>query len=184
MVRIPKKLNYKYLLLGIAAILIADIVLGLVHHKPKLATIPSVSPTDKTSSQSLSPDNTSNNNPSGSSNGTSSSEKSVSSGAAQVLTLSAAQTLVSNHHPGENGSPSTEQSACQTTPGATCYIEFTQNGLTRKLDAKTADNNGLVVWDWDIKDAGLSSGQWEIIAVASLNGQVKTSSDPSPLEIQ
>jgi hypothetical protein len=41
----------------------------------------------------------------------------------------------------------------------------------------------LVVWNWDTKDADFSSGQWKIIAVASLNGQTKSTSDPSPLEI-
>jgi hypothetical protein len=182
MVKIPKKLNYKYILLGAVTVLVVCLILLLTHHKAKVATIPSANPLDK-NSQSSNSNSGSTNGSINNSSASGSSDKSTSGGESQPLALSSAQTLVSNHHPGENGSPTTEQSACQTTPGATCYIEFTQAGLTRKLDAKIADSNGLGVWNWDTKDADFSSGQWKIIAVASLNGQTKSTSDPSPLEI-
>jgi hypothetical protein len=93
-------------------------------------------------------------------------------------------TFVSNHFPGKNGTSNQEQSACTTTPGASCYIQFTKDGVVKKLDAKTADNAGSVIWSWDVKDAGFASGSWKITAVTSLNGQTKSTNDSLNLEVQ
>jgi cytoskeletal protein RodZ len=91
--------------------------------------------------------------------------------------------FVSNHHPG-GSAPTTEASTCNTTPGATCYIEFTNGNTVKKLDAETANANGAAIWYWDIKTAGLDSGSWTITAVATLNGQTKTANDSQPLAVQ
>lgn len=94
-------------------------------------------------------------------------------------------TFVSNHKPGQNGSPSTEQSTCNTTPGATCDIQFTNgSGVTKSLGAEVADGNGTTYWSWDINGGTLAPGSWHITAVVKLNGQTKTASDPTLLEIQ
>lgn len=100
-----------------------------------------------------------------------------------TLVLGTAQTFVSNHKPGQDGASTAEQSACNTTPGATCYIQFTQGDLTRSLETKTADNNGTVIWNWDTKGANFSSGSWQITAVAALGGQTKSAHDQLALEI-
>lgn len=92
--------------------------------------------------------------------------------------------FVSNHFPGKDGSPTAEQSVCNTTPGANCYIEFTKDGVTKKLDSKVADSSGSVIWNWDVKDAGLTEGSWQITAIASANGQTKSATDQISLEIQ
>ena len=91
--------------------------------------------------------------------------------------------FVSNHHPG-NGTPTTETSVCNTTPGASCYIKFTNDGQTRTLDTKVADANGSVVWNWDVSNAGFSSGSWQVSAVATLNGQTASATDTQALVIQ
>jgi len=85
--------------------------------------------------------------------------------------------LVSNHRPGQNGSDTKEQSVCNTTPGAKCYIKFTntKSGATTKLSVLTVGRNGSAIWSWDAND--LSSGSWQITAVASLNGQTKSVTD-------
>jgi hypothetical protein len=91
--------------------------------------------------------------------------------------------FVSNHNPGSNGSPTTENSVCNTTPGASCYIKFVNGSTVTKLPSKTANSDGFASWNWDIKDAKLTKGSWIITAVAMLNGQTKTADDPLPLEI-
>lgn len=93
--------------------------------------------------------------------------------------------FVSNHHPNLDGSPapSEEQSVCNTTPGASCYIQFTKEGVTKTLPTETADSNGVVSWSWDINQAGFTTGSWQITAIASLNGQTKTTQDPMSLEV-
>lgn len=95
--------------------------------------------------------------------------------------------FVSNHHPslsGSGGVPSTEQSLCRGTVGATCTIEFTKGSLTKRLDVKTIPKSGSVLWDWDVKKAGLSVGTWQIKAISTLNGKTAESVDPAPLEVQ
>lgn len=91
--------------------------------------------------------------------------------------------FVSNHNPG-NGLPTQEKSTCNTTPGANCYIQFSMGDLTKKLSVQTTDSSGAVYWTWDIKDAGLSEGSWQITAVATLNGQSVEAQDQIPLKIQ
>jgi flagellar hook assembly protein FlgD len=95
--------------------------------------------------------------------------------------------FVSNHKPGQNGSPTSEQSVCDTTPGATCFIQFTRDSTVKILAPQVAGSDGTAFWEWDAKDAssiGLTPGSWNVSAVASLNGQTKTSNDALPLEIQ
>lgn len=94
-------------------------------------------------------------------------------------------TFVSDHSPNLDGSPhpSSEESACNTAPGASCYIQFTKNGIVKTLPTKTADSNGSVIWDWDVKLAGFTTGNWQINAVASLNGQTQTATDNMPLVV-
>lgn len=91
--------------------------------------------------------------------------------------------FVSNHSPGQNGSPTTEQSFCYTTPGAICVIEFVKDGETKKLSPQTVDGSGATSWTWDVKDAGFSQGSWIIRAVATSGGQSKTTVDPLKLEV-
>lgn len=111
-----------------------------------------------------------------------------SSGSSSTITDSSppvvpSGTFVSNHSPGQNGSPTTEVSVCNTTPGSTCNIKFTQGNLTRSLGAKVTDSNGGVVWSWDIQRINLSSGEWQITAEAILNSQTRSTTDITPLRI-
>jgi hypothetical protein len=92
--------------------------------------------------------------------------------------------FVSNHYPGSGGSSLDEQSACNTTPGATCSITFTKAGTTKSLQPKTADSDGSVIWNWKPHDTGITAGSWKITAVATLNGQTASADDQISLEIQ
>jgi hypothetical protein len=92
--------------------------------------------------------------------------------------------FVSNHDPGANGSPTREESVCITTPGATCYIKFTNGTSTTKLPQKITNDEGVASWSWDVKDANFTKGEWKITAVATLSGKSKTSEDQRPLTIK
>lgn len=115
------------------------------------------------------------------SSGTDSSPKGTSS-----LTLfTPSGDFVSNHHPNLSGSPApnTMTSVCNTTPGATCKITFTMDGITKQLPSKTADSNGTAYWSWKLQEIGLTAGSWKVQAIASLNGNTKTATDALDLVV-
>lgn len=91
--------------------------------------------------------------------------------------------LVSNHKPGQNGSDYNEASQCSSTTGAQCVIKFTRNDVVKQLTVKTIGPDGSVYWDWNTKDIGLTSGTWTVTAEATLNGQIKSTTDQLSLEI-
>jgi hypothetical protein len=110
-------------------------------------------------------------------------DKSSSNPNAALLTPSG--NFVSNHRPNLSGSPAPNsmESTCTTTPGATCQILFTRNGVTKSLDAQTTDRNGSAFWSWKLQDIGLTEGSWQIQAKATLNNQTKTANDSLNLEV-
>ncbi|NBW28768.1 hypothetical protein EBR37_00055 [bacterium] len=75
----------------------------------------------------------------------------------------------------------------QTPPenqsGASCYITFKNNGVVKTLAPQNADNEGTVIWNWDISKAGFTEGTWKINVIASLNGTTKTANDSMNLEV-
>ena len=95
-------------------------------------------------------------------------------------------TFVSNHRVSLSGSPQqkSEQSVCNTTPGATCYIKLTKDSITKTLKEQTTDSSGATYWSWNIDDAGLTVGTWQVSAIAILNGQTKTTPDGIDLVVQ
>ncbi|MBI3624229.1 hypothetical protein HY218_01205 [Candidatus Saccharibacteria bacterium] len=167
-------------LLGIVA-LVMVVSVYVQHKQPNQTTIPSTSPntsqptnTDKqpaSSNQSSDRDTTN--------------EKSGSPGAVASTLLKPSGTFVSNHHPNISGSPapSTEQSVCNTSPGARCTITFTKGNSTKSLNSQVADATGATYWTWDVKDAGFTPGSWQITAVATLGDQTLSTSDSLTLEV-
>lgn len=94
--------------------------------------------------------------------------------------------FVSNHHPNLDGdpAPSSVQSVCNTTPGASCYIELTnEEGIVKTLASQKTDSNGATYWNWDVKQAGFTVGPWQIKAIATLNGHTRTATDIQNLEV-
>ena len=88
--------------------------------------------------------------------------------------------FVSNHHPGMGSQLSSD---CTTTPGATCSISFTKDGVTKSLAAQTTDRGGTTFWAWKPSDLGLSQGTWKISVTATLGSQTKTATDAIDLEV-
>jgi hypothetical protein len=175
-----KSTRKRYLVMVLVAMVVISTILVLLHNsKYSATTIPS-----KPSSQSSSDKTPSTSQPSSSSTG---SAAQPDKNASNLTTTGSGPTkpfgnFVSNHSPG-GGSPTQEKSTCNTTPGASCVVQFTMGSITKKLDAQTADSSGATYWTWDVKEAGLSEGSWQITAIASLNGQTTTTQDQTLLKI-
>lgn len=178
----------KSLLVGIAGLIILFAILEMTNtthllHKQK---VPLVIPTHTNTSQTVSSSVPSSRPGSDSTNG-SQQASSTPADIANHSLITPFGNFVSNHSPGQNGSPNNEFSVCNTTPGATCYIEFTHldTGETTQLPTQTTDARGSTSWYWDIsKDAHLTSGEWQVKAVASLGNQTKSADDSLKLRIQ
>ncbi len=76
-----------------------------------------------------------------------------------------------------------QESVCNTTPSASCKIEFKKNEITKTLEPKKADSNGSVVWNWNPEKAGLTEGSWQIIVTAQLGNDTKITTDTVTLEV-
>ncbi|HSW66042.1 MAG TPA: hypothetical protein VLI54_02805 [Bacillota bacterium] len=90
--------------------------------------------------------------------------------------------FVSSHKADLSSVPSL-QSVCVTTPGASCYITFTQGSTTKSLATQTTDRGGAAYWTWKLQDIGITEGNWTITASATLNGETKTGTDALKLEV-
>ena len=94
-------------------------------------------------------------------------------------------TFVSNHRPNISGKPypSSINSTCTTSPGASCEIMFTNGQLKKTLQKQKVNNNGSTYWEWDINNLGLTAGVWKIKAVASNGSLTSETEDPTDLVI-
>jgi hypothetical protein len=121
----------------------------------------------------------------GNSSGSAGTSSKSGSGGSPVTLIAPSGSFVSNHHPNLGGSPApnTMSSVCNTTPGASCRITFTKDGVAKSLDAQMADANGATYWNWKLQDIGLTEGTWSIQASATLDGQTKTASDAMDLVV-
>lgn len=141
------------------------------HHSKSPAIIPTINQSES-SSESINPSDQSQKN------------AETSKGTSSTELLSPYGALISNHRPGQNGSDLIEVSQCITTPGASCYLKFSKDGVVKTLPLKSTDSTGSVFWQWSVKDAGLTSGNWSITAVATLGSQTKSTTDQISLEVE
>jgi cytoskeletal protein RodZ len=181
-----KKLNRKSILIGT---LVVIVLCGAIFILAKqifnsTTTIPSTTPSQSKQKQTETGTLDKQNNSSSGSSTDKSNDKTGPSTSTAVL-LAPSGSFVSNHRPSmsSNGSPSSEQSVCNTTPGASCEIQFTKGTETKKLAAQTVDSNGSTYWNWDINSAGITEGQWQITAYATLNGKTLSATDAMALEV-
>jgi hypothetical protein len=89
--------------------------------------------------------------------------------------------FVSSHHV---TSISNLSSTCNSTPGATCKISFTKDGITKSLPTKTLDDGGAAYWSWRTSDIGLTQGNWNVKATVKLGDQSKSATDALVLEVK
>ena len=184
------RFNRNYIIGGSALLMLALILLileltnttHLFHKQSPPAIIPSH---DRNGSKIMNSSNSQ--NPSDNSSNNTDDNTSLPTDVSDHTLIAPFGNFVSNHFPGENGSPTTESSVCNTSPGATCYIKFTNvdSRETTQLPSKVVDSHGSATWYWDIdNDAHLTSGQWQITATATLGSQVKSTSDNLNLSIK
>jgi hypothetical protein len=172
-------------------ILVVAVVIGVLIHlhdvhqaQHKSGKVPSISSKSQTSNIS-----SQKNRNSGSSTPTTTTNNAKSGTTTQTPTpsgpiISPSGTFVSNHHPGENGTPTTEESVCNTTPYAQCDIQFTNNGIVKDLGFETTDANGSAFWQWDVNGSDIGPGEWQITAIAKLGNQTVETTDSLKLEVQ
>ncbi len=177
-----RRLNRKVWLSAIALLILIVVLVFALRSPKKVSTIPSTNPVTSTSNSSTSnpPTNSSSQNsssPSPAQTTKSSSNPPVSTSGSGPITPYG--NFVNAH---SVGTASSMYSVCNTSAGATCYIQFTNGSLVRKLDVLPTDSNGATYWYWNT--SSLSSGSWTVTAVATLNGQTKTANDSLPLEVQ
>jgi hypothetical protein len=104
--------------------------------------------------------------------------------------------FVSNYGPvsysATNGS-NQEESICQTTIGASCSIVFIQGQTKKALQVQqvklvNGSQNGVASWSWTPSqvggNGGLTPGQWEVEAIATLNNQTKITTSNLKLNIE
>lgn len=177
----PNKI--RVLLSALIAILIIALVAWVLRDRaPKSGVIPSSSP--QPPSGSASPDQSTNPNSPRVAPSQYSPKSTTTGPGVQTSTTDLVApygSFVSNHHP---VSSDQEISACSTSPGAICYIQFTSGSITKKLEPQQAASDGSTSWLWKVSDAGLTQGSWRISAVASLSGQARTTNDQISLEVQ
>lgn len=184
-----KKINWKLpvaILLGIVLVVAVLELTNTTHllHKRKAVSgnIPSTSQSKENEKEKQSSsENDDSSNGSGATDSTS--EKTTGAPSSGSDLLAPYGNFVSNHVPSLKNSSSME-SVCITTPGASCTIIFTKDGVTKTLESKKANSNGAIIWSWDIDDAGFVEGSWKITATATLDGQTKSTSDIQNLEVQ
>ena len=92
--------------------------------------------------------------------------------------------FVSNHNPSLSSTvTSSESSSCNTTPGASCTITFTNNNVVKSLPTQVVDQYGGTTWSWTVEGVGLTQGSWLIEANATLSGQTKSATDAQMLNV-
>jgi len=185
----PKRWLLVLVVIALVSLLLLEVTntTHLFHKRKVPAVIPSVSGKSNNDNSSTS-NQQPNNSPTGSNTSTSPPSKTPSStggSEANGLNLVAPYgDFVSNHHPGASDAPVTETSTCNTTVGASCYIKFTNtaNGKTSQLATQTVGSDGSTTWNWSADI--LTSGNWQITAVATLNNQTKSTNDTNYLVVQ
>lgn len=127
---------------------------------------------------------------SGSSKGNSPLSIAPSSGAKSNSTVSSPLVqpsggFVSNHHPNLSDLPAPNSivSVCNTTPGATCQVFFTKDGVQKSLPAQVTDSGGSTYWSWTLQNIGLTTGSWQVKATATLGYQTQSASDVMELVV-
>jgi cytoskeletal protein RodZ len=92
--------------------------------------------------------------------------------------------FISAHNLSYSANKSTNlSSVCKTSPGATCYIAFTKNGIIKSLRKEKTDAEGAAYWKWTLAELGITQGTWQVKAVASYNSQTKTAYDAMDLKV-
>jgi cytoskeletal protein RodZ len=179
--------HFSLWLLAILIVLVGLVVAGVLayshyrSHKPNSSNRSQSAGTTtepfKSGSPTQSSGSTTTNNSSGSSSSTTSTGSSTST-PTTVNVITPWGNFVSNLNPSNNSPENQEESVCNSSPGVTCTITFTQGSKTiTLLQPKTTNADGAAYWGpWTASQVGLTSGDWQINATASSGNQSKSAS--------
>ncbi len=184
-----KKNHKKFILLIILLLIIAFVIIFLLNdNKKKISTTVKqpITSTNKSNPAPVTTKSTTTSSASTSSKSNNSNPTNTQPTANTPAPISPFGNFVSNYTPNLSGSPSPNliQSTCNTTPGATCVISFSQNGVTKSLAPEVTNSNGASYWTWHLQDIGLTVGYWNITAKATLNGKSTSTGDTLKLNVQ
>ena len=189
MKQIKKTILRGKVVLAISALALL-IAMGIIYVKYQHKTTPGNPVTIHEATPPKSTNTESSNRPPTVTSGSSSPGKTPTSGETISIgspPLAPSGTFVSNHTPNLSGTPapSSEESVCNGTPGANCYIQFTNSsdGSIFKLLSKVIDDSGSAYWQWDVNTNGLRPGTWQITAVSILGSQSATAKDSRDLTV-
>jgi hypothetical protein len=185
MFRFPKTTSRKLIAICLIVILAVVLIYLLVIRKPHSNSVIPSSANPQTSTTNQGQQTSSESSSLDASSDSDSKFPTPTQDASAVL-LSPSGTFVSNHRPSLSGTAQQleEQSVCSSTTGARCFIRFTQGSVTKSLASQVIGGTGTTYWSWNIKDSGLTEGSWIVEAVATLDGQEKTTKDNIDLLIQ
>lgn len=189
-----KKTNkLKYVLLGFIGLIVlfgileATNVTHVLHKKPVPVTASSYTKGEGSNSASATADKgtVKNNTNSSATAGQPGDDKSATGGGNSAALLTPTGDFVSNHHPNLSGKPAPNSisSVCTTTPGASCTITFTKDGISKSLPSQVTDRGGSAYWSWKLQDIGLTAGSWNIKATASQDGKSLSATDAMQLVV-
>lgn len=99
--------------------------------------------------------------------------------------LSPSGAFLSSHRLSLSGSgvPSNARSVCQTSPGASCVITFTNGSTSRSLPSQQVDAGGSTSWSWSVADVGLTAGHWEVQVTARRGAELRQVDEAIGLEV-
>lgn len=167
------------LIIGIVLALVAIVIWLLMRGDSKK---PQGSGQDTASTTSQPSSNAGTLNQQGTSQNQSDTAKQSNTAPPSTATLEAPSgSFISNHHP--SSATQSIESICSTNQGASCQFTFRLGSTVKALSKKTVGSNGSVSWVWTPSEVGLTSGTWEVTAVAELNGTQKSTTDPLGLVI-
>jgi hypothetical protein len=163
----------------IVLVIIGSVYAYHTHHKAKpIATVNQY--TKGEGSQPSSTSSTSN-----SSSQTTSSSNDSKTGGSSASLVAPTGNFVSDHHPNLSGSPAPNSmtSVCNTSPGASCQISFTDGSTTKSLPTQVTDAGGATYWYWKLQDVGLTAGNWKVSATSSMGDSSLSATDPMTLVV-
>lgn len=176
--------------LYVALLIVLILVIGGIglwqHHRHATTASKTPAPQPVTAKDGSKPTNQKSSSTATNTSDSQSRESSATAAASQPATppTHPSGSFVSNHKPGQNGSPQEEGSVCNTSPGVTCTISFTKDGVTKSLPVKTTDSAGAAYWNsWTPASIGLTAGNWTVTATAGSGQQAVSTQDPVVLEI-
>lgn len=81
------------------------------------------------------------------------------------------------------GAPSNARSVCRTSPGASCWLTFSNDGRNVSFLAEKVDASGVATWDWSPTDIQLTIGHWDVTVTAERGSEQQVVEEAIGLDV-